>query len=149
MTRNPKLLSWVDQVKAMCQPDRIHWCDGSQAEYDEMIRLMLASGTARKLDPSKRPNSYLIWSDPADVARVEDRTFICSEEDAGPTNNWRDPQEMRTELNKLSGGLPLPFQFPLLRRVGDRRAYRRVSQAPWHREENGNAPHLLSAETAA
>ncbi len=106
MTKNPKLLSWVDQMKAMCQPDRVHWCDGSQAEYDEMIRLMLANGTARKLDPSKRPNSYLIWSDPADVARVEDRTFICSEkeEDAGPTNNWHDPADMKATLTDLFTG---------------------------------------------
>jgi phosphoenolpyruvate carboxykinase (GTP) len=106
MTKNPKLLSWVDQVKAMCQPDRVHWCDGSQAEYDEMTRLMLASGTARKLDPSKRPNSYLIWSDPADVARVEDRTFICSEQekDAGPTNNWHDPADMKATLVDLFRG---------------------------------------------
>ena len=93
MTKNKKLLAWVKQVEAMCQPDQVHWCDGSEKEYDEMTRLMVESGTARKLSESKRPNSFLIWSDPADVARVEDRTYICSEkqEDAGPTNNWTDP----------------------------------------------------------
>ena len=100
MKKNEKLLAWVAEVEAMCQPDRVRWCDGSQGEYDEMIRLMLQSGTARKLAESKRPNSYLIWSDPADVARVEDRTFICSEreEDAGPNNNWRAPGSMRETL---------------------------------------------------
>jgi phosphoenolpyruvate carboxykinase (GTP) len=106
MTKNEKLLSWVEEVRAMCQPEQVRWCDGSQAEYDEMIRLMLESGTARKLDESKRPNSYLIWSDPGDVARVEDRTFICSarEEDAGPTNNWHDPADMRETLVGLFTG---------------------------------------------
>ncbi|MDH3214231.1 MAG: phosphoenolpyruvate carboxykinase (GTP) [Myxococcales bacterium] len=106
MTKNPKLLSWVEQVTAMCQPDEVHWCDGSQAEYDEMIHLMLAGGTAQKLDERKRPNSYLIRSDPADVARVEDRTFICSvkEEDAGPTNNWHEPEDMKATLTKLFTG---------------------------------------------
>ncbi len=106
MTRNAKLEAWVEEVRQLCQPDRVHWCDGSQAEYDEMIRAMLASGTARQLDPARRPNSYLVWSDPADVARVEDRTFICSarEVDAGPTNNWRDPGEMRATLRGLFAG---------------------------------------------
>ena len=70
MTKNKKLLAWVKQVEAMCQPDQVHWCDGSQEEYDEMTRLMVEGGTARKLSESKRPNSFLIWSDPADVARV-------------------------------------------------------------------------------
>ena len=103
MTANSKLRAWVDEVTALCQPDGVRWCDGSQAEYDEMLRLMVESGTARKLDESKRPGSYLIWSDPADVARVEDRTFICCEkqEDAGPTNNWHDPVEMRQTLREL------------------------------------------------
>ena len=106
MTKNKKLLAWVKQVEAMCQPDQVHWCDGSQKEYDEMTRLMVEGGTARKLSESKRPNSFLIWSDPADVARVEDRTYICSEkqEDAGPTNNWNDPAEMKKTLEGLFTG---------------------------------------------
>jgi phosphoenolpyruvate carboxykinase (GTP) len=106
MTKNEKLLAWVKKIEAMCQPDQVHWCDGSQEEYDEMTRLMVEGGTARKLDEGKRPNSYLIWSDPADVARVEDRTFICCEkkEDAGPTNNWCDPTEMRATLTKFFTG---------------------------------------------
>ncbi len=104
MKKNEKLLAWVGEVEAMCRPDRVHWCDGSQGEYDEMIALMLESGTAQKL--AKRPNSYLILSDPADVARVEDRTFICSERegDAGPNNNWRPPAEMRETLTGLFTG---------------------------------------------
>ena len=105
-TRNRALQSWVKEIETLCRPERVHWCDGSQAEYDEMIRLMLASGTARQLDPAKRPNSYLVWSDPGDVARVEDRTFICSEReiDAGPTNNWHAPADMRATLKELFSG---------------------------------------------
>ena len=105
-SKNEKLNAWVEEVSALCQPARVQWCDGSQAEYDEMVRLMLESGTARKLDESKRPNSYLIWSDPADVARVEDRTYICSldRDDAGPTNNWCEPAEMRSKLEGLFRG---------------------------------------------
>ncbi len=105
-TRNRKLMRWVEEVAALTQPAAIHWCDGSQAEYDRMFELMLASGTAVRLDPKKRPGSYLVLSDPADVARVEDRTFICSEkaDDAGPTNNWRDPNEMRETLRGLFAG---------------------------------------------
>jgi phosphoenolpyruvate carboxykinase (GTP) len=105
-TRNRKLVGWVEEVAALTQPDAIHWCDGSQREYDGMFERMLASGTAVRLDAKKRPNSYLVLSDPADVARVEDRTFICSEkaEDAGPTNNWRDPGEMRETLRGLFAG---------------------------------------------
>jgi phosphoenolpyruvate carboxykinase (GTP) len=106
MTKNKKLLAWVKEVEELCRPDQVHWCDGSDEEYAEMVELMLASGTARKLDERKRPNSYLIWSDPADVARVEDRTFICSptEDEAGPTNNWTDPVEMKAKLKGLFSG---------------------------------------------
>src|SRR5262245_23524432 len=105
-TRNAKLLRWVEEIAALTKPTAIHWCDGSQAEYDRMFELMLASGTAQRLDDTKRPGSYLVLSDPADVARVEDRTFICSEkqEDAGPTNNWREPQQMRQTLRGLFDG---------------------------------------------
>jgi len=105
-TSNRKLAEWVEEVAALCEPDAIHWCDGSRAEYDRMWDQMVASGAAVRLNPSKRPNSYLVRSDPADTARVEDRTFICSEReaDAGPTNHWREPREMKETLRGLFRG---------------------------------------------
>lgn len=106
MTRNKKLLDWIDEVSTICQPDDVYCCDGSQEEYQRMLDLMVAGGTAKWLDSKKRPNSVIVWSDPADVARVEDRTFICSEkqDDAGPTNNWADPKKMKETLRGLFKG---------------------------------------------
>jgi len=103
---NTKLSAWVQEIESLCRPAKVQWCNGSEEEYAEMIALLEATGAARKLNDKLRPNSYLVLSDPADVARVEDRTYICSkrEEDAGPTNNWCDPKEMREKLRDLFDG---------------------------------------------
>ena len=105
-TNNQKLLKWVDETAKLCKPDAICWCDGSQEENDRLCAEAEAAGTFIRLDPAKRPHSFLVFSDPADVARVEDRTFVCTPDprEAGPNNNWRDPAEMKAAMRKLYDG---------------------------------------------
>ncbi len=104
--RNQKLRNWVQEMAALCKPAAIHWCDGSQREYDDLCDLLVKSGAFIRLNQEKRPNSFLARSDPGDVARMEDRTFVCSvrKTDAGPTNNWVDPKEMKATLSRLFDG---------------------------------------------
>ena len=105
-TNNKKLLDWVSEVEAMCKPDAVVWCNGSKKEYDDLMHLMVNTGQAQRLDEKKRPNSFLFRSDPSDVARVEDRTYIASKnkEDAGPTNNWIDPEQLKKEMKESYDG---------------------------------------------
>ena len=105
-TKHKRLIAWVREMAALTRPDRVHWCDGSDAEWDALTDHLVAAGTMRRLDPAKHPNSFYAASDPKDVARVESRTFICSKhpDDAGPTNNWLDPAEMRADLLNLFDG---------------------------------------------
>ena len=104
--KHKELLQWANDVAEHCNPDSIHWCDGSEEEYNTLCQALVDKGTFIRLNPEKRPNSFACFSDPSDVARVEDRTYICSlrKEDAGPTNNWVAPKEMKATLKPLFEG---------------------------------------------
>ena len=104
--KHPALRAWVEEITALCKPDDVYICDGSQEEYDRMIQITVDAGLATPLNPEKRPGCYLFRSDPSDVARVEKRTFIAckNEADAGPTNNWVDPDELKATMTKLYDG---------------------------------------------
>jgi len=106
IVKHPRLEAWIESLRDLCEPDHLIWCDGSPSQRQQLWDALLATGAAKRLNPELRPNSYLVRSDPADVARVEDRTFICSahKDDAGPTNNWVDPAEMRATLERLFTG---------------------------------------------
>src|SRR5207249_3905483 len=103
MTEHKGLAGWVEEVRNLCQPERIHWCDGTEDEFKALCDLMSSNGTRTQVNEMKRPNSFLARAHPTDVARVVDRTFICSanKEDAGPTNHWADPREMKAKLKAL------------------------------------------------
>jgi len=105
-TRHAGLIAWVEQIAALTKPARVHWCDGSEAEKAAIIANLVERGTLKALDQTKRPGGYYAASDPGDVARVESRTFVCpkDQQDAGPTNNWADPVEMRDRLHGLFDG---------------------------------------------
>ena len=102
-TNHQELLAWVAEIEALCQPDKVQWADGTADEYNGLMQLMVDTGMATKLNEAKRPNSFLFRSDPSDVARVEARTFIAckNEEDAGPTNHWIDPDELKKTMTEL------------------------------------------------
>ena len=107
-TTHEGILNWVNEIAELTQPDRIHWCTGDAAEWEQLTNALVESGTFTRLNEEKKPNSFLAQSDPTDVARVEDRTYICSvdEKDCGPTNNWMDPGEMSLRMSMCSASQP-------------------------------------------